>query len=398
MASSESLTISDSIGSKLRSRGGAGIFLLIRPRDGAQGSLESVLALVKAAADVANAAVMPEPVTGSYATTTARGVALALLAEPIEKQALRTWLSAFGEHLRDHQFAGRVAHAGLWSPDVDHLIVSDTTYPATFVAYRASRPPSDRLGFPAWQVDPEVTRTVTEALMANAVAGLSDHETWARLAGGSAGSITVPDSEAPTFLQQTLSTVAGSGAHHVLRDRSGYHQAHFERMGQCVTQMVLPDSDWQRLLAKQIDNLLVAPESADVGMVRNIGTLAIDWVEADARPRHRTVLEPVDYQANRHLWDQHVIDAAGVNLLTNKHLEQAHDLTNWTIEEVAPDRFLVKARDPEPWFGRIAPDAATVTKARADFGNMILNWDTIVANPGPTTNLSPGIVGRLANW
>ena len=83
----------------------------------------------------------------------------------------------------------------------------------------------------------------------------------------------------------------------------------------------------------QTENLLAAPGAVDVGMIRNTGNLPLDWVGSDARPHHRTVLDPVDYKANRHLWDQHVIDAAGVNLLTSRHLQHATNLQDdWTNE------------------------------------------------------------------
>lgn len=77
-----------------------------------------------------------------------------------------------------------------------------------------------------------------------------------------------------------------------------------------------------------------------------------------------------------------------------KHLQHARDLSDWTIEEVAPDRFLLSASDLEPWYAGTAAPPEIVEKARADFGDMILTWDTILANPGPYTSTHPSVVGR----
>jgi hypothetical protein len=53
-----------------------------------------------------------------------------------------------------------------------------------------------------------------------------------------------------------------------------------------------------------------------------------------------------------------------------------------------------RGADLEPWYAEVAANEATIAKARADFGEMILTWDAILANPGPYTVTSAGIVGR----
>ncbi len=102
------------------------------------------------------------------------------------------------------------------------------------------------------------------------------------------------------------------------------------------------------------------------------------------------VSEP-DVRYNRPLLASYVPDAFGVQLLTAAHLERAHDLSRWRVEQVAPERYLVSAVDLEPWVSRqerdphrphdVAPRPTDgQEQARADFGAMILTPETIRAD------------------
>ena len=96
------------------------------------------------------------------------------------------------------------------------------------------------------------------------------------------------------------------------------------------------------------------------------------------------------WNLNRHLWSSFVPDAFGIQLLTSEHLRRANDLTDWTVEEVAPDRWIVRSRDLAAWFrvpdGQALrqerfPDQQVRAKARQDFGEMILTRAAAKANP-----------------
>ena len=96
---------------------------------------------------------------------------------------------------------------------------------------------------------------------------------------------------------------------------------------------------------------------------------------------------------NRHLWSSRVDDAHGIQLLTDQHLEHARDLSGWLVEKVADHRWLVTARDRQPWYGFTtnrewhmaagredsAPDF--LVQARHDFGDMILTTEIADAHP-----------------
>jgi hypothetical protein len=116
----------------------------------------------------------------------------------------------------------------------------------------------------------------------------------------------------------------------------------------------------------------------------------VAWTEGGARAEEATnwpfLGDGYERQA-RHLMAHYVVDAQPVQLLTTAHLDKAHDLGNWLVEEVAPDRFLVTARDLDPWLAQPGLDLKRRStylfapglkeRAREEFGDMILT-DSIV--------------------
>ncbi len=55
---------------------------------------------------------------------------------------------------------------------------------------------------------------------------------------------------------------------------------------------------------------------------------------------------------------------------------------------------LVKATDLAPWYAHLTAPREVIEQARDDFGDMILTWDTILAEPGPYSVTEGTIVGR----
>lgn len=104
---------------------------------------------------------------------------------------------------------------------------------------------------------------------------------------------------------------------------------------------------------------------------------------------HSRLITPL-WEVNRHLGASFVPDAFGIQLLTSAHLARARDLSSWDVEEVAKDRWLVRAKDLSPWFdvadavelrSLALPTPALRDKARHDFGDMILTEETAEAHP-----------------
>jgi hypothetical protein len=83
------------------------------------------------------------------------------------------------------------------------------------------------------------------------------------------------------------------------------------------------------------------------------------------------------------VWSTHAPDVAGIMLLTDSHLARTHDLSDWVVEPITTDRFLVQSKDLAAWFPT-TPDAeypqnddlrvdpSIKAKARQDFGDLIL--------------------------
>jgi hypothetical protein len=85
-------------------------------------------------------------------------------------------------------------------------------------------------------------------------------------------------------------------------------------------------------------------------------------------------VSPSTYIQRRELWPDRVLDAHGLQILTREHLDRASSLTDWHTQQVG-DRYLVTARNLDPWFAGDTPDPETLARARADFGPMIITQD-----------------------
>ena len=99
----------------------------------------------------------------------------------------------------------------------------------------------------------------------------------------------------------------------------------------------------------------------------------------------------------------HVVDAFVAQVLNDAKLANTHDLSvaRWQVTEIGPDRHLVVARNPAPWFDhdplplpqrpgydnawRRSPinavDDDTLAQARADFGDAIMKLETLEQHP-----------------
>lgn len=100
-------------------------------------------------------------------------------------------------------------------------------------------------------------------------------------------------------------------------------------------------------------------------------------------------MEEYHIRYNKHLNAQYIPDAHGLPLLTDAHLGHANDLSDWIIEPLGEAKHLVQAKDLEPWYATIDPDPATLAKARADFGGILLTPEIIADNPPPGTQPHP---------
>ena len=85
----------------------------------------------------------------------------------------------------------------------------------------------------------------------------------------------------------------------------------------------------------------------------------------------------------RHLLGRRVVDAYGVQVLTDEHLDRARDLSDWLVEPLGHGRNLVRARDLDTWLGPDGPGPQTLERARQDFGDLVLSPAVVAAEAPP---------------
>jgi hypothetical protein len=149
-----------------------------------------------------------------------------------------------------------------------------------------------------------------------------------------------------------------------------------------------PEKDWRACFDRHRDVLTWTPPRTLYAYVRHSKFVPRD---SGASWPHFPAISEGHFRYHRPLLARYVPDAFGIQVLTDAHLERAHDLTDWDITPLANGRHLVAAKDVEGWFGTLAPrdwrvvgtvpplpdNRDLVEKARADFGEMILTPDTL---------------------
>jgi hypothetical protein len=150
-----------------------------------------------------------------------------------------------------------------------------------------------------------------------------------------------------------------------------------------------PGLAWSELIDQLREPLLWHPHLLDYGFVRTTrglwpGQMASDYPlpydNSGASPfvwerQYRALADRLAYNAVV------VPDAHGIQILTGAHVAKAHNLSRWSITEVAPDRYLVEAADLSGWYAHPLPNPVTLAQARTDFGDMIITRKNIDEYP-----------------
>jgi hypothetical protein len=282
----------------------------------------------------------------------------------------------------------RLGHAGsIVAPPVEVWphVHSEHAYPSAVMAHRLDPPVSDGpfnvMGMPEyrWGVDDNVSA----ALLEHSANWVCRRSTRAQV--GEVAFIPVTAEDAPEILDLLLrqgarrTQLAALGEPQLRLSRS----VRFESFGQSAWSD-LDDAADPVTLAEDLTRLLVgfAPD-LDFAVIHP----AFPGVDEISRTTTGV------WNLNRHLWSSFVPDAFGIQLLTSEQLRRANDLTDWAVEEVSADRWIVRSRDLTAWFrvpNRPAlqherfPSPHARAKARHDFGGMILTKASAKANPRPT--------------
>lgn len=136
---------------------------------------------------------------------------------------------------------------------------------------------------------------------------------------------------------------------------------------------------WQQQLAAVTELLGWRPQAMRLAIVRRVRHVPT-FQNCIAEPEPPLPMPKGDLVwlfRNQEFWDRVVPDAHGTQILTDKHLDRAHNLDDWDITEIAPNRYRVQSKELHYWYQDQIPEAATLAKARHDFGRMIISPEVI---------------------
>lgn len=132
------------------------------------------------------------------------------------------------------------------------------------------------------------------------------------------------------------------------------------------------DLDWKRKRADLEQALLFSPADLRCGFVTRSYTGG--WRSTFSPPWPHTTPSKLRYDIGS--LRNRVPDACGMQVLTDGHLAQAHDLETWLIKKLAGGRCLVTHPNVDDWYADDVPPAELLESARNDFGSMILSQKT----------------------
>ncbi|MCE1174929.1 MAG: hypothetical protein LWW77_10030, partial [Propionibacteriales bacterium] len=134
------------------------------------------------------------------------------------------------------------------------------------------------------------------------------------------------------------------------------------------------DGEW--LVA--VEQLSAAMRSAPLDQLCAAMLTDDDWFEI---LRTNTEFNGMGFLRHPELWDEYLPFPSGVQILTDKHLDRAHNLDDWDTTRLNDRLYVVHAKDLSPWY-RVpwvrVTEAHTeaVAKARLDFGDMLFTHAT----------------------
>lgn len=242
-----------------------------------------------------------------------------------------------------------------------------------------------------WWVDPDTTTRIADWAVTWPTAGAS-------VATGTTGSDLYLSREvfrtrtsidaARTQLTAALASRTAQSSVVFLRDPQHWlARTSFFNLGTIAISLRDDPLDW----ARRLDGLLAAlralhdlPAPIDLAGIRWGNPILTHWTRpgsAVVNPPAPLIEHPGLFPRWRPLWRTHVLDAYGAQILTTRHLERAHDLSNWRIEDWGRDTHLVTAHDLAPWYATTQPPHDVLVQARHDFGDLVVTDATLAAHP-----------------
>jgi hypothetical protein len=347
---------------------------------------EDALAAARAAVDFANSrapvgqvAAQPDADPGPY------GPVVELDWIGTQEQT-RAWLTDFAGHLAAGAWSGVVGPMPYAAVPARGLLLRPKV--ALFAAYPAV---VDRVAGPAgmpetsgWGVDAGLTLELCRELLT--WIGRDHGELYLQQGRSQveyrAEQARVHRGDLPGYLAWSLTHSQAVSVYQVRRDPVSIRHGHLGTWGEAVYELDAETRMDPLDQVRELRPLLVGhARDLEVAFLRSVHSRASSWMDVAPGSIGPYGITEMELRDNRHLWAKYVPDAHGLQVLTAEHLRRATNLGTWTVTEIAPDRFLVEARDLERWFAADEPDPGVLATAREDFGHMLLTPDVVATNP-----------------
>jgi hypothetical protein len=290
----------------------------------------------------------------------------------------RRWLSVFAHRLQKDGHSGVLdvaPRAGI--PAFNRSAPG----PAAYLAYRTDDQPAPTSWQPRerWGVDADTTVDFCRRLTGWATLP----EAEVRLDSGMSH-VKIEDPDPCGQLIPAMALTYSAGVSFIRRNPLHVRHAALSWSGQVAVQTEGQHLDWSTKVEALVEVLRWHPDKLDLAFIRLTRNWARSWMDLANGFTKLPHVSEGDVRSRRDLWQEYIPDAHGVQVLTDAHLARANNLDAWHVQALTPTRYLVQAKDLQPWYGTGTDPAADVlTAARDDFGDMLLTIEVIKNRPRP---------------
>ena len=146
---------------------------------------------------------------------------------------------------------------------------------------------------------------------------------------------------------------------------SDHGHVNFE-IGEC-------NEEWQPAVSELTELLRYWASTCRYGLIRRAQGPGVSWsTTIGTMPPAPEIFATYSLIAPG-LEDNLVPDPYGVQVVTSQHLAKLHPPSDWRLEEIAENRFLLTAPAPDEWFAIGRPYRSTLQSARQHFGLAIMH-------------------------
>ncbi|HST85852.1 MAG TPA: hypothetical protein VLL08_29210 [Kineosporiaceae bacterium] len=281
------------------------------------------------------------------------------------------WLTAFAAHLQAAGWSGSIEPAP--RTGLPRGLDRDRGVPrmTAFLAYRHTESLLSREGGQwrrrGWAVDPDTTDVLCRDLIEwGSFEGADTYLSQGR------SEVRLDDQNVQELLVWTAHQAGRCGVTYARKAPLRVHSAQLSSRGQVTVQVEDEQLDWRTRLDNLTWMLSRQADKMDLGFIRLSPYWALSWIALGNGNQPLACVDEADVRNNRQLWDRYIPDAHGIQLLTADHLSRAHTLADWDVRSLAPDRYLVRAKDLGAWYAGTRPDPEVLTSARMDFAGLLL--------------------------